>query len=170
MAGKTHLFTATRWLLKAAIGLNIFFIAALLIAIGAMLAVPNQLDLPAELATLAHVGTLVLTVSGVLVCAVLALFVLRTIAAIIESAISGDPFVGENAARLVRIGWLLLAINVVEILTKLMVYEVVPQTVRANMDPVDISPISLLAVLLVFVLAQIFRHGSKMRADLEGTV
>ena len=34
----------------------------------------------------------------------------------------------------------------------------------------DFSPLGVLAILLVFVLAQIFRHGSEMRAELEGTV
>jgi hypothetical protein len=34
----------------------------------------------------------------------------------------------------------------------------------------DLSPIGILAVLLIFVLAQIFHRGSEMRAELEGTV
>ena len=33
-----------------------------------------------------------------------------------------------------------------------------------------LSPGGLFAVLMIFVLARIFRHGSEMRADLEGTV
>ena len=32
------------------------------------------------------------------------------------------------------------------------------------------SPAGLLAILVIFVLARIFRHGAEMRADLEGTV
>jgi hypothetical protein len=34
----------------------------------------------------------------------------------------------------------------------------------------DLSPIGILAVLLIFVLAQIFRRGARMRDELEGTV
>ena len=34
----------------------------------------------------------------------------------------------------------------------------------------DLSPIGVLAVLLIFVLAQIFHRGAQMRAELEGTV
>jgi hypothetical protein len=34
----------------------------------------------------------------------------------------------------------------------------------------DMSPVGLMGVLLIFVLAQIFRRGAQMRAELEGTV
>jgi hypothetical protein len=34
----------------------------------------------------------------------------------------------------------------------------------------DFSPVGVLAALMIFVLAQIFRHGAEMRAELEGTV
>lgn len=41
-------------------------------------------------------------------------------------------------------------------------------------QPLDIgwsfSPTRWIAVLLLFVLARVFDHGARMRADLEGTV
>jgi len=37
-------------------------------------------------------------------------------------------------------------------------------------DTVPISVTGLFAVLLIFVLAQIFRRGSEMRAELVGTI
>ena len=43
--------------------------------------------------------------------------------------------------------------------------------VRAKIhDTVHISVTGLFAVLLIFVLAQIFRRGSDMRAELAGTI
>jgi len=43
--------------------------------------------------------------------------------------------------------------------------------VRAKFhDTVHISVTGLFAVLLIFVLAQVFRRGSDMRAELAGTI
>jgi hypothetical protein len=46
-----------------------------------------------------------------------------------------------------------------------------PAAVRAKVhDALPISVTGLFAVLLIFVLAQIFRCGSEMRAELAGTI
>ena len=56
-------------------------------------------------------------------------------------------------------------------LIKPMIYLFAPEAVRAKMrDMVHISMIGLFTVLLIFVLAQIFRRGSEMRAELAGTI
>ena len=70
----------------------------------------------------------------------------------------------------ITLGWLLVAMQIVG-LTAGMIVSLFPQAMRdhvqAGFDP---SPIGILAVLLIFVLAQIFRRGAQMRAELEGTV
>ena len=90
-------------------------------------------------------------------------------ARIVKTA-EADPFVEDNARRLMQIGWLLVAMQIVG-LTAGMIVSLFPQAMRdhvqAGFDP---SPIGILAVLLIFVLAQIFRRGAQMRAELEGTV
>jgi hypothetical protein len=77
----------------------------------------------------------------------------------------------ENAQRLTQIGWLLLGIQLFSLCINAVI-ELLPKEVNAHfsVDLFNPSAIGLLAVLLIFVLAQIFRHGSEMRAELEATV
>jgi hypothetical protein len=84
---------------------------------------------------------------------------LRELLRIIDSAMTGDPFVPENARRLHRIGWLLLLMN--------LLFEADEWISEGDFLP---APGGLLTVLLVFVLAQIFDKGSQMRAELQETI
>jgi hypothetical protein len=71
----------------------------------------------------------------------------------------------------VRVAWLLLGVNLIDALIKPMVYLLAPAAVRVKVDDtVQISVTGLFAVLLIFVLAQIFRRGIEMRAELVGTI
>jgi hypothetical protein len=106
--------------------------------------------------------------SGIFLLALLSLVLLMT-ARIVKTA-ETDPFVEDNARRLMQIGWLLLAMQIVG-LTADMIISFFPQPVRDHVQAgFDLSPIGVLAVLLIFVLAQIFRRGAQMRDELEGTV
>jgi hypothetical protein len=108
----------------------------------------------------------------------LLIFVFRAISAIIASAMSDDPFIDENADRLSRVGWLLVGLAGLQAATGMVLEPLVEKIEAAsasaniNIDGVgpDMSPISILTILLVFVLAQIFRRGAEMRGELEGTV
>jgi hypothetical protein len=99
----------------------------------------------------------------------------------VETAILGDPFVVSNAARLNQIGWLLLAIEVVDVTFGMVMQLAFPNLPHLgnghpNIGDIDVdfgphlSFVGLLAVLLIFVLAQVFRRGSEMRDELEATV
>jgi hypothetical protein len=176
----------THWLLKVAVLLALLIVAVLILALGGIVVAALGADhfgIPASLEGVARGNAL--TIAGFvvacgLICMALALFALWQAAKIMESALSGDPFVGANAGRLARIGWLLLTAEVVGFLANPifdhLVSRLVPEAVRTqanvNFDGVGfgMSPIGLLAVLLIFVLAQIFRQGSDMRAELEATV
>ena len=106
--------------------------------------------------------------SGVFLLALLTLMLLMT-ARIVKTAES-DPFVEDNARRLMQIGWLLLAMQVVGLAAD-MIISLFPKAVSDHVQAgFDLSPVGILAVLLIFVLAQIFRRGAQMRAELEGTV
>jgi hypothetical protein len=118
-------------------------------------------------AQLATVGAVAL--SAALICIVMALFAIMLTTRIVETAMSGSPFVNENAGRLMRIGWLLLGIEAIGFLINLMLAYLLPEKLITSID-LEVSPVALLAILLIFVLAQIFRHGSEMRAELEATV
>lgn len=91
-------------------------------------------------------------------------------ARIVDTASSGDPFVVENAARLNLIACLLLAIQLVGLIFD-GVMSSLPDKLNSQISiGFDVSASGILAALLIFVLAQIFRRGSEMRAELAGTV
>jgi hypothetical protein len=95
--------------------------------------------------------------------------ILMRLFGIVETVRAGDPFVAANASRLQAIGWSLLGLQLLGVVTI-----VIAKTVSIPGRPLDFdaaAPISgWLAVLLAFVLARVFAEGSRMRRDLEGTI
>ena len=75
----------------------------------------------------------------------------------------------RKMARLRRVGWLLLGVQALGVAT-MVVYGFLPKALHEVYLGFGPSPAGLLAILVLFVLARIFRHGAEMRADLEGTV
>ena len=91
--------------------------------------------------------------------------ILRRLLAIVDTVRVGDPFVLENARRLEAIAWSVLSLEVLRL--------VVAGIAAAVWKPGAIDAFSVapwVSVLLLFVLAGVFAHGARMRADLEGTV
>jgi hypothetical protein len=99
----------------------------------------------------------------------LAHIVLTRLLAIVDTVRVGDPFVTTNAARLQTIAWSVLGLELLHLTVG-----AVAAGVSSKAHPLDIdwnfSFTPWLAVLLLFVLARVFDHGARMRADLEGTV
>jgi hypothetical protein len=95
--------------------------------------------------------------------------ILTRLLAIVETVRAGDPFVTENAARLRRIAWAVLGLELLHLMIG-----AIAKSVSSQSQPLDIdwsfSLTRWIAVLLLFVLARVFDHGARMRADLEGTV
>lgn len=117
---------------------------------------------------------LIFLVSGA-ACLILVQFILRAILRVVASASEGDPFVAENADDLVQVAWLLLGIHAVQYLTAFAVNAFIPATLEKFPfphvgHPGEINATGLFTVLLIFVLARIFRRGAEMRAELEATV
>lgn len=92
--------------------------------------------------------------------------------AIIASAEGGDPFISENAARLTVMAWLLLGWEVLNVLIGLGRLYLANRTseTESSLDWSLYDLDGLFIVLVLFILARIFRHGATMRDDLEGTV
>ncbi len=93
---------------------------------------------------------------------------LNRLKAIVETVRAGDPFVATNADRLRVIAWCLLGIQICDLC-----FGAVSLTLAAGTDAVSGWTFSLtgwLAVALLFVLARVFAHGTRMRDELEGTV
>ena len=109
-------------------------------------------------------GLRVIVVVGV-VGAVIVHTILRRLLAIVDTVRVGDPFILENARRLNTIAWSVAALEGLRL--------VVAAIAAAVWEPGKVDAFSFapwLAVLLLFVLAGVFAHGARMRADLEGTV
>jgi hypothetical protein len=102
-------------------------------------------------------------------CVPIAHVVLTRLLTIVRTVGDGDPFVMENAGRLQRIAWAVLALEVLHLCVV-----AVATGVSTDQTPLDIggglSVTRWLAVLLLFVLARVFEQGARMREDLEGTV
>jgi hypothetical protein len=96
-------------------------------------------------------------------------FILTRILVIVDTVNDGNPFVMANAARLQKIAWAVLVLE----LTHLAV-GAIAAGVSTAAAPFDIdwsfSPTRWVAVLLLFVLARVFEQGARMREELEGTV
>jgi hypothetical protein len=113
---------------------------------------------------MAGTGLRAIVVIGI-ACAGIVHTILRRLRAIVDSVRVGDPFILENARHLEAIAWRVAAIEVARL--------VVASIAAAVWEPGKVDAFSFapwLAVLLLFVLAGVFAHGAKMRADLEGTV
>jgi hypothetical protein len=88
---------------------------------------------------------------------------------IVESVRTGEPFTMDNAGRLRTIACALLGLELLQICVVAIASAVstkeVPLSINGNFDLTG-----WLAILLLFVLAQVFLEGTRMREDLEGTV
>lgn len=112
-----------------------------------------------------------LMVAGVLI---LGFFFFAKLKTIIESVHKGDPFSSENATSLTTMAWLLLAMQFLVMPTALIGAYLDPIVnnrddfhVTVEMGP-DVE--GILMVIVLFILARVFKHGAEMREDLEGTV
>lgn len=169
------------WLLRAGlIGSLIvrailwFAIVSLVIGLGYIAIADNAgfAELDADLAqdgiSLGGKAAMLVIFGFVLVIVVLFDRILVEVQGIIASVCDGDPFVPSNANRLERIGWMLLATQVLALIG--MSISAVEALAQEWNFAEQFSLEGLFAVLLVFILARIFRHGSALREDLEGTV
>lgn len=88
---------------------------------------------------------------------------------IVESVRAGQPFQMENAGRLRAIAWTLLALQGLHLCVVAIASAVSTKDVPLHITD-NFNPTGWLAILLLFVLAQVFLEGTRMRDDLEGTV
>jgi hypothetical protein len=91
--------------------------------------------------------------------------ILRRLLAIVDTVRVGDPFILDNARRLEAIAWRVLALEGLRLIVAAIAAVVWE---RGRIEAFSFAP--WLSVLLLFVLAGVFAHGARLRADLEGTV
>jgi len=88
---------------------------------------------------------------------------------IVESVRAGAPFTVENAGRLRTIEWALLALQLLHVCVAAIAASLARHGVPLRVGG-HFQLGGWLAILLLFVLAQVFLEGTRMREDLEGTV
>jgi hypothetical protein len=180
MPDARKLFAVTQWVLRAGIIVTTVLIGLYVLGVAGMILGLSTSRLPLDriahwtgvTMTAAEIGRMALAAfAGAIAALALIHLILRALRRVVASASVGDPFIGANAAELVRVAWLLLGVNVIDALLKPTVYLLAPDAVRVKVhDTVHISVTGLFAVLLIFVLAQIVRRGSDMRAELAATI
>ncbi len=150
-------------------------IAALVVAAPAVAV--KQADVLRELASEGYAGsgTAVWAIVAIILLAIvpLALIItfLRTGVAMIDTVAAGDPFVPENAQRLSRMGWLVLAVQAAALPIGALAVWLGQRMPQADIDvDFDVDGGALILALVLFILSRIFRHGAAMREELEGTV
>jgi hypothetical protein len=162
----------TRRILRVLVRLNqlagvaiLALLAATLVAEGPVMA---ALGVPAGRNTRLVLGMRLIMVLGIAAVPIWHV-VLTRLLTIVGTVGAGDPFVLENAARLQRIAWAVLGLEVLRL-----AIGAVAAGASIREVPLDIEgSLSLtpwMAVLLLFVLARVFEQGARMREDLAGTV
>lgn len=172
MTGSKTPLSMARTLLRAVRVLNLIYAAGIAALLLAMLVSPDwtftALGVPPD--SFARFGFTLRAMAVVgLVGAAIAHVVLTHLLAIVDSVRVGDPFVLANARRLQSIAWLVLCGELLHLLVGLLA-----AVASTPAQPLDLdwtfSLAPWIAVLMLFVLARVFEHGARLRADLEGTV
>lgn len=88
---------------------------------------------------------------------------------VVETLTVGDPFRPENVQRLRVIGLALVALEASSYLVRLIVAWTAPAA-EAHLDGGWFNPTAWFAVLVVFVLAEVFREGARLRREAELTI
>lgn len=162
------LLTVTQLILR--IGMVILGIGIVLAA-GAAIAlvvVPDQQLMP----RLSDGSTIWLVIAGAVLVGVmmtLYLFFLRHLSHMVATVGTGDPFQPENADRLSKMAWLTVALQICMFVLAPLVSKIA-EGIGEKGGGVDLTFDGLLLALVLFVLARVFRRGTQMRDDLEGTV
>lgn len=127
-------------------------------------------DAAATFPTMPMVGLFLLAIAA---CA-MAFFFFGKLRAIIGTVAERDPFAPENANRLNAMAWLMLAIQVIAIPIGGLALLVGKWTNEVGTEDVTVDAgidlTGILIVVILFILARVFKHGAAMREDLEGTV
>lgn len=103
------------------------------------------------------------------VIALLGFYFMRHLYRLIGTVGEGDPFVPANAERLSAMGWISVAVHVVAIPTSVIAKWTQSVTHGLHFE-LDLPLAGLFLALVLFILARVFREGTRMREDLEGTV
>lgn len=162
-----------RGVLRAARGLNVAYGIAVLGLLLASFAIEDTLMTALGVKPAIDRSRMVMGMRLVAVVGLLAVplthRVLNRLLAIVATVRVGDPFVRANARRLRDTAWAVLGLEVLHLLVGAIAARTASSVQSLDIDW-SFSFTPSIAVLLLFVLAQVFDVGARMRTDLEGTV
>lgn len=169
-----HALALTRRFLRGVRVLNFLYGAGLLLLIIASIVATSwtfkAFGLPVTPGSPLLVLGRVLMIVGV-AGAVIAHLILGRLLAIVDTVREGDPFVPINATRLQQLAWLVLGTEVLHLVVGVIARMASTGGEGQQLDlDWSFSFTPWIAMLLLFVLARVFQQGTRMRADLEGTV
>jgi hypothetical protein len=87
---------------------------------------------------------------------------------VFETLTQGDPFRPENVGRLRVVGLSLFALEVIGYFVRMAAIWLAPES--GDHFTLSISLSGWFAILAVFVLAEVFREGARLRSDAELTI
>jgi len=163
----------SRSVLRLLIKLNLLMGVLILALLGASLIAEGPVMRALGVGPAVGNASLMLGMRMIMVLGIAAVAITHTVLgrlfAIVETVSVGDPFVVDNAMRLQKIAWAVLALEGLHLVIVMVAANV--STPKAPLDiGWDFSVTRWLAVLLLFVLARVFETGARMREELEGTV
>lgn len=150
---------------------------ALLVATGGILLFGEELAaeagleaFPAGFPIVALAGIMLI---GLVIVALLFVF-FGKLRHIIDTVGAGDPFQPANADRLNLMAWLMLGAQLVALPAAALGVHLARLADGVERVDVDVDgaldPTGIMLIIVLFILARVFRHGAAMREDLEGTV
>ena len=169
-----------RLLFVTRLALTVVMALTILAAVAAVLTLPIlyfrydrvSADMAASGIRAESIPWVVMMVLGGVLLSLLAFYFLRHLRRIVDSVSDGDPFVPVNADRLRHMAWLAIAMQVVliAITPTIIWFDALPHRQNVHHDTNGLSFAALVLALLLFILARVFRVGTAMRDELEGTV
>ena len=167
------LLTAARLLLALFIGLLLFAAVFVAIGIGAMLTIQRGEvfeRIAAAGAPASSYGLVMLGFALVLAILLLTARFLLELRRIVDSVRHGDPFQPGNADRLRLMGWIAVATQIVWLAVVGIARWAAQFLDEDRRLPEANLGSGLLLILVLFILARVFRVGAEMREELDGTV
>jgi hypothetical protein len=153
---------------------------SLLVAVGAPVTMvvwfAMRRDINAALASQGYepsaFGWVVVLIALIAAIGALTFLFTRELRRVVASVSQGDPFIVVNAERLRHMAWLVVAIQAVRIpMSRLVVwFDAEPHSPNVHHGEYGVSIGWLILALILFVLARVFREGTRLRDEVEGTV
>ena len=165
------LLAIARFLLQVAMATMAVAAAAITLALPALFFFSEQviIHLPGHRAPPETIWAITTIMALIVAMVVLGFFFFRHLYRIVGTVGEGDPFVPVNAERLRAMGWITVTIHILGIPLAGISGWLDSVTDRISVDA-DVPLSGLLLAIVLFVLARVFREGTRMRDDLQGTV